>query len=370
MLNLFPEAKFWSWRDYPTRNGGPVRTGPGPRRGADVRGLLEAVVDDVLDVVLEDRHRGLQRGLDVLVQDGVLDRAVDELGRVLVLDQCDGQRGGGVRLLLDGLVDGHALLAGEDRLQAGHRGVLAGDRHLAGEVVGLEPGDDAAGHRVVGGDDAVDLAAVLRVDLLEGGAGHGGVPLTGLVADQLVLAGVDRRLERLGVALLEQRRVVVGRVAVDEDDVGRGLARVGQALLQALAHQLADRHVVERHVVGGAAAQGQAVVVDGLDAGGLRLLQARRAGVAVQVDDHQHVHAAVDHAVADRAELRLVAVRVLDVGLQARILERGIEQWPVVGLPARRGRGVGKDHADLPARTAAPAARAAARAAVVASTGG
>src|SRR3954451_2692811 len=99
MLTL-PEADFRSWRDYPTRNGGPVRAGPGPRggsgdtgrlagrgelRGADVRGLLEAVVDDVLHVGLEDRHRGLQRGRDVLVEDGVLDRAVDDAGRVLVL---------------------------------------------------------------------------------------------------------------------------------------------------------------------------------------------------------------------------------------------------------------------------------------------
>src|SRR5690242_890807 len=386
MLPLLPRGGLPSWRDYPTWNGGPVRAGPGPRRGsgdgcglagrgvlrgADVRGLLEAVVADVLDVVLEDRHRGLQRGRDVLLQHGVLDRAVDDAGRVLVLDQGDGQRGGGVRLLLDGLVDGHALLAGEDRLQAGHRRVLAGHRHLAGEVVALEPGDDAARHRVVRGDDAVDLAAVLRVDLLEGGAGHGGVPLAGLVTDQLVLAGVDRRLQRLLVALLEQRRVVVGRVAVDEDDVGAGLACVGQALLQALAHQLADRYVVERDVVRRAAAQGEAVVVDRLDAGLLRLLEARGAGVAVQVHDHQHVDAAVDHAVADGAELGLVTIRVLDVGLQARLVERRLEQRAVVGLPARRGRGVRKDHADLPARAAAPAAaRAAARAVVVAPTGG
>src|SRR5215203_4454767 len=344
--------------------------GLGVLGGADVGGLLVAVVDDRLDVLLGDRDRGLQRRRDVLVQHGVLDRAAGQAGRVLALDQRDGELGGGVGLLLHGLVDRHALVAGQDGLQAGDRRVLAGHRDLAGEVVGLEPGDDAAGHRVVGGHDAVDLAAVLGVDLLERGAGLGGVPVAGLVTDQLVLAAVDLRLERLGVALLEQRGVVVGRVAVDEDDVRRGLAGVGQALVQALAHQLADRHVVERDVVRRAAAEGEPVVVDGLDPGRLRLLQAGAAGVGVEVDDQQDVDTRVDHAVADGAELRLVAVGVLDVRLEAGRVERRLQQRTVVGLPARRGRGVGEDDADLAGRGVPAAAGVAPAVTVVAAAGG
>ena len=245
--------------------GGPAASGPGPRRGQDDAGRLcrpRRTPPVQTSEAFRKPSSMTSLTLSLKIETGVssadgtslfrtvsLTVPVAMLGGVLALDQRDGERGGRVGLLLDGLVDGHALVAGEDRLQARDAGVLARDRHLAVEVVGLEPGDDAAGHRVVGGDDAVDLAAVLGVELLEGGAGHGGVPLAGLVADELVVAGVDLRLQRLGVALLEQRRVVVGRVAVDEDDVGRGLARVGQALLQALAHQLADLDVVERHVV-------------------------------------------------------------------------------------------------------------------------
>ena len=144
-------------------------------------------------------------------------------GRV-TLDQRDRQLRGRLRLEVGVLVDGHALVASRIVLQALDAGVLTGDRDLAREAVGLEPGDDAAGHGVVGGDDAVDLAVVLGVDLLEDVAGLGGVPLTALVTDELVVTRVDLRLERLVVALLEQRGVVVGRGAVDVDDVGLGLA--------------------------------------------------------------------------------------------------------------------------------------------------
>ena len=106
---------------------------------------------------------------------------------LLALGERDRQRRGRVGLLLDGLVDGHALVALEDGLQPLLTGVLTGHRHLAVEPVGLKPGDDALRHRVVGGDDAVDLAAVLRVQLLERGAGLVEVPLAGLVADHLVV---------------------------------------------------------------------------------------------------------------------------------------------------------------------------------------
>jgi hypothetical protein len=64
-------------------------------------------------------------------------------------------------------------------LQAVRGGVLAGDRDLAVEPVLGEHGDDRAGQAVVGGDDAVDLAAVAGQDLLEGGAADLVVPLSG-----------------------------------------------------------------------------------------------------------------------------------------------------------------------------------------------
>src|SRR4051794_7177591 len=111
---------------------GPGPRGPGPpssldsggrarrrvRGGADVFLLPEAVRDDVLDALLEDRLRRLQRRRDVGLEDRVLDLAGGDAGGVLALDQRDGQRCRGVGLLLDGLVDRHALVAGEDRLQA------------------------------------------------------------------------------------------------------------------------------------------------------------------------------------------------------------------------------------------------------------
>jgi hypothetical protein len=127
--------------------------------------------------------------------------------------------------------------------------------------------------------------------------------------------------------------------------------------LQALAHQLADRHVVERHVVRRTAAQCEPVVVDRLDAGVLGLLEAGAAGLRVQVDDEQDADASVDHAVAQRRELGFVAVGVLDVGLDAGGVECLFEQRSVVGLPPRRRRRVGQDHADLAGLLAARSTR-------------
>ena len=111
------------------------------------------------------------------------------------LDQGDRQLGGRVGLDVGVLVDRHALRAGEDPLETLDAGVLTGDRDLAGQAVGLEPGDDAAGHRVVGRDHAVDLAVVVRCRCCsKARAGLVGVPLTGLVADERVVARVDLRL--------------------------------------------------------------------------------------------------------------------------------------------------------------------------------
>ena len=157
-----------------------------------------------------------------------------------------------------------------------HPGLRTRARDLAGEAVALEAGNDAAGHRVVGGDDALDPAAELGVQTVEGNAGLLGVPETGLVGRQDLDLGVG--LELVVVALLEQRGIVVGRVAVDVDDAGA--LRLGtQALLEAGPHEAADLHVVERHVVRRAATEGEAVVVNALDTSLGGLTEARPTGV-------------------------------------------------------------------------------------------
>src|SRR3954469_16803291 len=130
---------------------------------ADVAGLQEPVLDDgVLDVVLGDRQRGQQ---DRGCRRALVGRLVVGL-RLLLLRQRDGDLGGRVGLLLDRLVDRHALLAGEDVLDALGRRVLPGDRQLA-ELAGVERGDDRVGQAVVGREDAVDLVVLLLEHLLE-----------------------------------------------------------------------------------------------------------------------------------------------------------------------------------------------------------
>jgi hypothetical protein len=183
--------------------------------------------------------------------------------------------------------------------------------------------------------------------------------------DLLVLAHLGQHAV---VALLEQGGVVVGGRAVEVDDVGAALALGLQALGQALALEGADGHVVEGHVVLGAAVEGQPVVVDRGHTLRLGLVEHGLAGAGVEVDDHQHVGATGDHLVGDRLELGLVALGVLDVVLDPGGLEGLLEVLLVRRLPAGRGLGVGEDDADL-GRLAATAGGGAA-AVVVAATGG
>jgi hypothetical protein len=154
-------------------------------------------------------------------------------------------------------------------------------------------------------------------------------------------------LDRLLVALLEQRGVVVGRGAVEQRHRAGVVAVLLHALHEPLADRGADRDVVEGHVVRGAAAQRQAVIVDHRHALLVGLVDHRRRARRVEVDDQQHRRARVEHLVGDRGELRLVAVGVLDVVLDTRGLEGLAEELAVRRLPARRRRRVGEDHADL-----------------------
>ena len=109
----------------------------------------------------------------------------------------------------------------------------------------------------------------------------------------------------------------------------------------------ADGDVVEGHVVGSATAERQPVVVDDRDALLLGLVDHGRRRRRIEVDDQQHVRAAVEHLIGDRGELRLITVGVLDVRLHTGSLERIGKERTVRVLPARRRRRVREDHADL-----------------------
>src|SRR5689334_18018755 len=116
--------------------------------GADVLPLQEAVLERDVDVVLRDRLRLQEHGRDLAR--AVVGLAVDETGlRLRALRQGDRELGRRVGLLLDGLVDRHALLAREDVLDALRRRILAGDRDVL-QLALLESGDDRVAKAVVG----------------------------------------------------------------------------------------------------------------------------------------------------------------------------------------------------------------------------
>src|SRR4051794_13302672 len=359
----------------------PMATGlqPGVRAelrelaGADVFLLEEAVVEDDVDVVLRDRLRLEQDGRHLAGR--VIGLAVDEAGRRrLLLRQRDRELRGRVGLLLDRLVDGHALVAREDVLDALGRRVLAGDRELL-ELAGLDRRDGRVAEAVVGGEDAVDLVARLLQHLLEDRQRLLVVPVGhGLVGDLRRLARVVERVEDRVVALREQRGVVVGRRAVELGDLRLGHARLREAVDEALALELADGHVVERHVVVGLALERQAVVVDDLDALGLRVGLDRGARAGVEVDEQDHLRTVGDRLLGLLLLRRLVALGVLDRDRDAGRLERRGQERPVGRLPAHGRLRVGQQPRDLVGRAAAAAATAAATAsaasAAAAATGG
>src|SRR5918998_1449275 len=362
--------------------GRPVRDAPGDsllkadllalRRdvaGADVLHLREVGLADVLrDVVLGDRHRLEQDRRDVLGL--VVDRVLDT-GRLLALGERDRQLRGRVGLALDRLVDRHALVAVDDVLDALQRRVLARDRYLRVLAL-LERGDRRVRQAVVGGEHAVDLVAVLLQDLLEDRQRLLVVPIGhGLVIDLGPLTRVELRVDDGVVALLEQRRVVVRRRAVEHGDVGGRL--VAHALDQALALQPADGLVVERDVVVDVGrVERQAVVVDHLDALRRRVRLDRRAGAGVEVDEQDHLRAVGDRLLGLLLLGGLVAFGVRDRGLDAGGVERLLQERPIDGLPAIRRLGVGQQHghtADLAAALLGRSAAAAALLFVVAAAG-
>src|SRR6478735_3669065 len=105
--------------------------------GADLRGGIEPVRDDAVhdrlgavDLAVQgDRNDGDDLGSDV---DGAVVLLGVELRRVdgLALDHAAGGVGGCLGQCLDRLVDGHELVAGDDPLDRGELGILAGHRDL------------------------------------------------------------------------------------------------------------------------------------------------------------------------------------------------------------------------------------------------
>ena len=94
---------------------------------------------------------------------GVLNvRGAGDLRDVLVGAQGDGGLAGRLAEVAGVLPDVDGLRAEGDAVEGGLVAVLAGDRDLAGEALGLERRDDAAGHAVVLGEHGVDLVVGAR----------------------------------------------------------------------------------------------------------------------------------------------------------------------------------------------------------------
>ena len=120
-------------------------------------------------------------------------------------------------------------------------------------------------------------------------------------------------------ALLEELGVVVGRVAVDHDDLGVGLAiERGQ---ERGPLQSADGRVVERQVVVEVGrAEDQPVIRDDRDVLGLGLGHDRRGSRAVDGVEHEHAGPVGQGSLS----LRLLRRRVL-VGVAVDQVRVGVE---------------------------------------------
>src|SRR6266540_6762846 len=212
------------------------------------------VVDRIGHIALVDRDRRGQDGRYLLAGLRVGHRSGG------VRDATGGEHGcrvdGWDRLELGRLVDREALVAVHDVLEAVDRGVLAGDRDLAVQALLLQRRDDRDGHAVIGDHDRVEV--LVRVEhRLERDTGLLVVPLVDPLVVELLPTGL--LAEHRVIAVLEERRVVVGLRSVDVDVVDRALALDLLALDQRVALCGADRYAVERDVEAGAAAEGEPV---------------------------------------------------------------------------------------------------------------
>src|SRR5690554_260909 len=231
--------------------------------GAELRRRDEAVGNHRLGHVLGGDPDGREEdGGHVHAALGVGRYAVDQRRRGLkARAQEEGEGGGCLRLELDGLVDGAALVAGQYVLQTLQGGVLPGGREGVGRhVERAQVGDDGVGVVVVGSDHRVD-SLVGGVLTLEGSARLRGVPGAGGLARVHEGSVIEMWLKHLHVALREEGGVVVGGCAAHHQYLRALHTPVGYAVDQPLADEPPHLHVVEADVVRARAAQGQAVVV-------------------------------------------------------------------------------------------------------------
>src|SRR4051812_27491288 len=151
---------------------------------ADLRLLDEPVRVEQGHVRLRDPRRGQEhrrRTADLLAM----------RGDGSPLDDRDGGGSSGICLLLDRLVDGARLPAGDDVLHASRRRVLTTQSDRL-EAVALQGSDDRTGKTVVRREDAVDLVAVAREHLLEDGLALDRIPVRPLVFGLRLLEGAGR----------------------------------------------------------------------------------------------------------------------------------------------------------------------------------
>src|SRR5919109_1029954 len=340
--------------------------------GADLLHGPELVLDhgvgDVVDGDADRRQREVRHdsvALRVLGRLAVLRLDADEVEVGIRLDAVEvvavakrkGNLGRDLGLGLDRLVDRHRLFAEQDVLDPGDGRVLPAHGRLL-DARGLHRVDRRVREPVVRREDRVHLVARAREDLLHDRLGLLVVPARDVsVGDELPVARIDPLLHGLVVALAEQERVVVLFAAVQLDDPRLRLVERVDRGLEFLRHRPSDLDVVEADVRGTAGpARVEAVVLDDLDVRVLRVVDDRRAGAGVVAHEQDHAGAVCDRLFGLRLLLRRVALGVDDVVVDACLLERLLEEAPVVGLPARRRRAVGEQHPDAAFTAAATAA--------------
>ncbi|EAU64988.1 hypothetical protein STIAU_5981 [Stigmatella aurantiaca DW4/3-1] len=316
---------------------------------ADLLGLPEAVRHDGgLHVLLRHGDGRQQDGRDVLL--AVVHLGVDLALGHLAAQQRHGQLGGGLGLGLDGLVDGHVLLAHQHALDAGQLRVLTGHGRQRVDAGRLHRGDGPAGGAVIGRVHADDLVLAQRGDgLLHLLLSLVRAPVRGVVLGAHHQPAAIQDAVRAG---LEELRVVVRGRAVDDDDGALVLAVRLELVEQRLALELADLLVVERDVVVDVRVGDEPVVADDGHLGLTGAGHHGRGGRRVHRVEHQHLRAVGQRRLGLALLLGGVLVRVAvdDLAVRAQLLDLALEVRPVVGLIAGRLR-LGQQQGDLPTRT-------------------
>src|SRR5579859_1314171 len=322
----------------PGRHAADRPAGKGLLAGGRCLGWVDALADRVLG-----DPTGLYHHVEILLGDadgrqedrvhGGLLRSLVPFPdvRQLVRRRALGQRHGGLGCRRAEqprvLPDADRLQASRDPVQGGLVAILARDRD-AGQTLGLQCCDRAAGGAVVGGNHRIDLVVGLGQDLLHFALGVLGQPAGGIfLADHLDGARVDRWLQHVEIAGMEKVGIGIGRRTLDEDVIAFRRRLLDRARLNA-----ANLAVVEGQVED-AGALDQAVIAHDRNALGLGLGDRRLNGIRVLGEDDERRGAARDQALDVR---QLLGRRTLRVGTDiagAALVESGLDRG-LVGLPA------------------------------------